>query len=75
MSTYSFIELSVHHEVVNMLLSSGQLRLPGNYSNHQGSAAGPLERKKQALILSRVVIYDLFNIINWLVRALKADWV
>lgn len=36
---YPFGELSVHHEVVNMLLCFGEFELSGNHSYHKGSAA------------------------------------
>lgn len=36
---YPLSDVWVHHEVVNMLLCSGQLQLPGNYSHHQDCAA------------------------------------
>ena len=39
---YPFGELSVHHEVVNVLLRFGEFQLPGHHGHHQGSAAGTL---------------------------------
>lgn len=40
--THSFAELCVHHKVVDMLLSLGQLQLSGHHCNHQCSATGSL---------------------------------
>lgn len=40
--TYSFGKLRVHHEVVDVLLGSGQLQLPGHHGHQQGSTSGPL---------------------------------
>ena len=45
--THPFGELSVHHEVVNMLLSLGQLQLPGYYGNHQSRAARALRERER----------------------------
>lgn len=39
---YPLGDVGVHHEVVNMLLCSGQLQLPCNHRHHQHRAAGPL---------------------------------
>lgn len=40
---YPLGQLRVHHEVVNMLLSFGELQLSGHHSHHQGCAAGALQ--------------------------------
>lgn len=40
--THSFAELCVHHEVVDMLLSLGQLQLPGHHCDDQCSATSTL---------------------------------
>lgn len=41
-------ELRVHHEVVHMLLSFGQLQLPGYHGNHQSCTAGTLGQRREA---------------------------
>lgn len=43
--THSFAELCVHHEVVDMFLSLGQLQLSGHHCNHQRSATSSLSHK------------------------------
>lgn len=40
---YPLGQLRVHHEVVNVLLSFGELQLSGHHSHHQGRAAGALQ--------------------------------
>lgn len=39
---YPFGELSVHHEVVNVLLCFGEFQLSGHHGHHQGSTARTL---------------------------------
>ena len=46
--TYSFCQLSVHHEVVHVLLRLIKLQLPGHHGHQQGCAADPL-RAQQVL--------------------------
>lgn len=50
--THSFAELCVHHEVVDMFLSLGQLQLPGHHCNHQRSAASSLSSKNTISVSS-----------------------
>lgn len=39
---YPFGELSVHHEIVNVLLRFGEFQLSGHDGHHEGSAARTL---------------------------------
>lgn len=41
-ASYPLGELSVHHEVVHVLLRFGELQLPGHHGHHQGGAARTL---------------------------------
>lgn len=42
-SPYPLGQLRVHHEVVDVLLSFGELQLSGHHGHHQGRAAGALQ--------------------------------
>jgi hypothetical protein len=47
---YPFCELGVHHEVVNMLLSPGQLQFPRHDSHQEGSTPSTLHMVKVKLV-------------------------
>ena len=47
--TYSFCQLSVHHEVVHVLLCLGELQLPGHHSHHECRAASPLREEGEGV--------------------------
>lgn len=46
-AAYPLGELCVHHEVVDVLLSFGELQLPCHDSHYQGGAASPLAGKRE----------------------------
>lgn len=54
-------ELRVHHEVVHVFLSLGELQLPGHDGHHEGSAAGSLcgvracQSQRQARLLQEAL--------------------
>lgn len=52
---YPFGKLSVHHEVVNMLLRFGEFQLPGHHGHHEGSAAGTLWEDSKGMGGKRVI--------------------
>lgn len=45
--THPLGELRVHHEVVYVFLSLGQLQLPGYHGNHQSRTACTLREQKE----------------------------
>lgn len=58
-ATHSFAELCVHHEVVDMFLSLGQLQLPGYNCNHQCSATSTLFHEDMAKQTQRQFVCEL----------------
>ena len=46
---YPFGELSVHHEVVNVLLRFGEFQLPGHHGHHECRAASPLHEEGEGV--------------------------